>query len=609
MTLRNLRAATWGGFLYGALVFGGVLSFEHVVYNRIDSARDSLIVLAVFFLLYGLWAASFFAAAWLARAALRAVRRRPAGDGWDDRERGGEAWLPGLALFTLVFWEAFFLYGLTYDQAPFGHPSGRWGMLGVLAVLGLALAAAAFLLFYLQARIARALGSRRLGRLASGAALLLVLLHALAPAFLGRSRSAPEAAGAKAAAKRSPAPPLPPVVRQPTGLKVVVVGLDGADWRVLRPLMVKGELPAFSRSVAEGASADLRSLPDSNSAVIWASIYTGMTPERHGSLDFYRIAFPGMRSQGLFPIHRTFFKELADLVSPLGLTRQIPVGRFSLSDAPYWEIADRFGASIGVVDGYFYSFPALRVQSPESYFFTYWLNGVAERASSQMELFLQPKTLFRELRPLLAGDDFAWQSAVLADRLARAPQPDLVNFYTHEPDTVQHWNWKWYEPGKYFGVRAGDLAERGDRIQAMQRSFDAFLDRLEKAVGPETVIVVASDHGHSPTFVHSHYSQHRHGPPGILLLRGGPVKKGVQLAAGVYDVFPTVLYLLGLPVPRDAAGKVLTEALDPGFLRLHPIRTIPSYRPYGPSPGLPGAVRDGAMNQAEIEKLRSLGYL
>ena len=130
----------------------------------------------------------------------------------------------------------------------------------------------------------------------------------------------------------------PPAIQvADTGLKVVLVGLDGADWRVIRPLMEKGELPAFAAMMREGASGDLATLHDSNSAVIWASIYTGATPERHGIDDFYRISLPGMTT-GLFPVHRTYFKELADLTVPLGLARQVPVDRFSLKVPPIWEI-------------------------------------------------------------------------------------------------------------------------------------------------------------------------------------------------------------------------------------------------------------------------------
>jgi arylsulfatase A-like enzyme len=129
-------------------------------------------------------------------------------------------------------------------------------------------------------------------------------------------------------------------------------------------------------------------------------------------------------------------------------------------------------------------------------------------------------------------------------------------------------------------------------------------------MGPDTVVIVASDHGHSPTIVDRLYTQHWHGPPGILLMRGGPVRQGnVLQGADIYDVYPTVLYLLGLPVPRDAEGKVLLEALDPAFVRAHPVRTVPSYGGLGLSPRLPGAKRDGTANEREIEKLKALGYI
>ncbi|HEX9943434.1 MAG TPA: alkaline phosphatase family protein [Thermoanaerobaculia bacterium] len=578
--MRALRDACLGGFLYGSLLYGAVISLVHVVYNHLGSARDALITYAVSGLLYGLWAAAFFGLASLA-AGLSSRR----------------GLLSGLLAYNLFFWEVFFLYGLTYDQAPF-HPSGAWSMAAVLIGLAILIAAgvavASWLLFRLFAGIRRrgALKWVALAALATG-----LVAHAAAPLYAGEAER-----------KRAGSPP--PVQAVETGLKVVLVGFDGADWRVIRPLMAKGELPAFAGLVREGARGDLATIHDSNSAVIWASIYTGATPARHGVLDFYRIRLPGMASQGIFPVHRTFFKELTDLVAPLGLARQTPVDRFSLRNPPLWEVVDRAGFSIGVVDGYFFSFPALHSSRPESWFLTYGLDELAARPSPRAELFVQPKGLFRQVRPLLKGGDFYWQSAVLLKLLAERPQPRFVNFYTHQPDSFQHWYWKWYEPGKFFGVTDRGLRENADRIPRLHRDFDRFLGRLLAAVGPDTVVIVASDHGHSPTIVHSLYTQHRHGPPGILLMRGGPVKRGLAFRGGdIYDVYPTVLYLLGLPVPRDVSGKVLLGALDEGFVRLHPVRTVPSYAGLGFSPGLPGARRSGEMNEREIEKLRSLGYI
>jgi hypothetical protein len=587
MRLRALRDACLGGFLYGALLYGAVLSLVHVIHNHLGSARDALIVYAGFLLLYGLWGAAFFGLAGLAAMPFS----RPETQG----RRG--LWL-GLLAFNLFFWEVFFLYGLTYDQAPF-HPSGRWGMAGVLALLAVPIALGVALGSWLLFRFFAALRSEGIGLAAIALFVIGLTVHAAAPLYAG---------GGEQPVKPKAGAPAIPVVD--TGLKVIFVGFDGADWRVARPMMAKGELPTFSRIVREGASGPLESIHDSNSAVIWASIYTGMTPERHGVLDFYQIAFPGMASKGLYPVHRTYFKELSDLVAPLGLASQIPVNRFSLAAPPFWEIADRAGLSTGVVDGYFYSFPAPRPSNPESWFLSYGLDEMAERPSPQVPLFVQPPALFREMRDFLKDGDFKWQSAALLKLLAERPHPKFVNFYTHQPDSYQHWFWKWYQPERFFGVKAKDLAKKGPIIPGIYRGFDGFLARLLAEAGPDTVVIIASDHGHSPTIVHSLYTQHRHGPPGILLMRGGPVKRGLELQdTSVYDLYPTLLYLLGLPVPQDAAGKVLTGAFDPGFVRLHPVRTVPTYRDLGLSPNLPGAKRDDSMNRQEIEKLKSLGYI
>ena len=407
-------------------------------------------------------------------------------------------------------------------------------------------------------------------------------------------------------------PPPPALRAAPTGLDVVLVGFDGADWRVARPLMAAGALPTFSALVRDGATAPLQSIHDSNSAVIWASIYTGALPRTHGVLDFYRIRLPGMAA-GIFPVHRTFFNELANQLEKVGLAERMTDSRLSLGLPPVWEIADRAGLSIGLVDGYFYSFPALKPTSPQGFFLSYGLDAFAPHGPGGArfpELFAQPPELFRQIRPFLDRDDFGWQSATLLDLLARRRLPRFTNFYTHQPDSFQHWYWKWYEPARFFGVDREELARNGDRIPGVYRGFDAFLARLLARVGPKTVVIVVSDHGHSPTIVHQFYTQHRHGPPGILLMTGGPVLPRARLRSpGVFDVEPTVLYLLGLPVPQDAAGRVLTEALDPEFVRQHPIRTVPSYRGLPPSPRLMAGGRDSGLNEREIEKLKALGYI
>ena len=644
--LPSIRTASLEGLGFGGLLYGAVIAWLHVVHNRLESLTDAWITFAVFVLLYGLWAALIFGGLAFLGSVYRALPGRR------DGEEPPPAFLPGVLVFNLIFWELFFLYGLTYDQAPAFAGRGPWAMVLFLLAAGLLIAALVVLASLVVVRVWR--GLARGGRLRSAVVVLLGLGLAATgtPPLLqnetaaeypaGGSEAAAEyprssaAGGSEAAAEypRSPAAGVgkvaseaaaeypaagaaasrPEIVVRETGVDVVFIALDGADWQVLQPMMDGGELPTFRNLVASGVSADLETLPDANSAVIWATVFSGVERERHRVEDFYRIELPGLSSEGLFPVHRVFFKELTNLVEPTGLLRRTLVTRYSHRAVPWWEVADQAGLSIGVVDGYLMSFPAYRPRTAGSYFVSYgadaFSSSLAQRGAKDVELFLQPPTLFRRLRQALeSGGDFVWQSNTL-DRLLRdEPRPRLLTFYTHEPDSSQHQTWKWYEPERFLGVSAAAVALQGDVIPQLHRDFDGFLAELRRAVGEETAIIVASDHGHSPTLVHKLYTQHRHGPPGILIMDGGPFRAGLRLEdADVYDLFPTVLHLLGLPIPEDGPGRVLEEALDPAFLERFPLRTIPSYDFLDPGLAGTGSL-DDERNRQELEKLKSLGYI
>ncbi len=54
-----------------------------------------------------------------------------------------------------------------------------------------------------------------------------------------------------------------------------------------------------------------------------------------------------------------------------------------------------------------------------------------------------------------------------------------------------------------------------------------------------------------------------HTPNGVFFALGPDVARGVSVEAVVYDVAPTVLHSLGLPVPVNVDGRVLKEVFDP----------------------------------------------
>lgn len=102
---------------------------------------------------------------------------------------------------------------------------------------------------------------------------------------------------------------------------------------------------------------------------------------------------------------------------------------------------------------------------------------------------------------------------------------------------------------------------------------------------------------------HSYVGSHR--IEGIVSLTGPSAAAGRTIEADIADIAPTVLYLLGQPLPSDLDGRLIAEALDPHLLDRRPpeysdeeaeVRT--STESYSPE------------DESVIEeRLRSLGYL
>ena len=69
---------------------------------------------------------------------------------------------------------------------------------------------------------------------------------------------------------------------------------------------------------------------------------------------------------------------------------------------------------------------------------------------------------------------------------------------------------------------------------------------------------------------------HRH--EGIFALSGPSATNAGRSEIGIADVAPTVLYLLGEPLPADLEGRLVAEAIDPALLDRRP----PEYDDSGP---------------------------
>ncbi len=68
--------------------------------------------------------------------------------------------------------------------------------------------------------------------------------------------------------------------------KVLVIGLDGATWDLIKPWVNEGKLPTFKKIMNEGVYGDLKSTIPCISAPAWTSAFTGVNPGKHNLFDF-----------------------------------------------------------------------------------------------------------------------------------------------------------------------------------------------------------------------------------------------------------------------------------------------------------------------------------
>ena len=68
--------------------------------------------------------------------------------------------------------------------------------------------------------------------------------------------------------------------------RVLLVGWDAADWKVIRPLLAAGEMPHLAGLMARGVHGNHSTIYPALSPALWTSIATGKRPPKHGVLGF-----------------------------------------------------------------------------------------------------------------------------------------------------------------------------------------------------------------------------------------------------------------------------------------------------------------------------------
>ena len=409
------------------------------------------------------------------------------------------------------------------------------------------------------------------------------------------------------------------------GDEVWVIGLDGADWDMLEPLIARGAMPNLASLRDGGAWGVLRSDEPLLSPVLWTSIATGRTPDAHGVTWFMTDAEDGSK---------------------------VPVGTYDRRVHAVWNVAAEAGLSVGVV-GWWASWPAEHLDGFVVSDYVGWHSfGVSGRDAvvagetwpvdiedDVRAAMLDPDDVPHDLlnrmvhlpRERLAtqsggayGDELnhlrqaiatsRGYTDVVKDRLRRE-RPELLCLYYEGTDAVMHLFGDDAPPHQPW-ISAEDYAAYHDAVDAYWTWQDELLGELLALRGPRTTVVVVSDHGFrtgTERRKEDHFQVETadadHMIDGLIVVNGPETPAGGRIrGADIYDVAPTVLHALGLPVAKDLVGDVLADAFLPQMLRSRPVTRIASFenRPLA-RPPLPN--HEAEAGEAMEDMLRSLGYI
>lgn len=248
-------------------------------------------------------------------------------------------------------------------------------------------------------------------------------------------------------------------------MRTLAIGLDGASWNVLDPLLETGELPNLARLRAESAHGVLESTVPFYTAAAWVSFATAASPGAHGIYDFLML-----REGGELSVPRRSDLRRATYYDVLGAERK----RSVLINFPLDQEASE-GAVI--VNSWLTADEARRIFPPDR----------RERYATLLDAYVDYPTTFEEELDSHLEDLCALESS----RFALAQELFLREDWDHFFVLFSSTDWLGHKAtGRFL---AGDPAARGAFLR-LYRDLDGYLGWFVEHA-PDAAIAVLSDHG------------------------------------------------------------------------------------------------------------------
>ena len=275
--------------------------------------------------------------------------------------------------------------------------------------------------------------------------------------------------------------------------RTLLLGLDGATFTVLEPLMRDGVMPFLKGFVAGGVSGELQSVIPALTPPAWTSLTTGRSPGHHGILDFFCKESPEshhIRIATSRDVHAETIWSLADRhglrTTALNFPLMFPPPRIRGAVVPGWMPWRQMRLGCHPADLYdrLKKLPGFNAQelamdiTPEAK----PVQGVRpEEHEEWVVLHIRRERQWAEILRTLMEEDPAELTAIVFDGV----------------DRIQHLCWRFISPAP-----GETLGPAGERVRRRCLEYFQELDRILAAAveraGAEATVVLASDHGFGP---------------------------------------------------------------------------------------------------------------
>ena len=366
---------------------------------------------------------------------------------------------------------------------------------------------------------------------------------------------------------------------------VVVIGVNGMEMDLIRPLILQGKMPNLASVIKKGTYGKFRTVSAPNCPRVYSTIFTSTSPEEHGVSGF--------------------------------IVGGITANTNMLKEEPIWSILSKNNVTVGMANVPA-TFPVLPVNG-------YMISGMLTRgkncedgvlcapklseveggepvypASMKAELMKSVGDFYIDCERMPSAEQLHGHESEVIDAwlkkvdLIRSQQTQLFDYLltTHPTeftwlaqsceDRTGHWL---YPIAPYnAGYDPKVNAVRTDAFPNQYIAFDGVLGSILKHIDDNTYVFIVSDHGIKPlrefeqTDPHAHMDHEKTTPviakhdfadgddvPGSFFAMGPGIKRDFRLMgfeASVFDLTPTILHIYGIDVPKQMRGHVLTEIFE-----------------------------------------------